>query len=91
MHQTISMLIADDSHIIQEIFVEAARLSKLPLRLTATDNGRDCLTMLSGGNVDLALIDVNMPELRHRGLLGGKASGRTNICHLVTCHRTFIQ
>ena len=31
--------------------------------MSATDNGRDCLTLLNGGNVDLAFIDVHMPEL----------------------------
>lgn len=63
MQQSISMLVADDSHMIQQLFQHAARTSKLPLRLTATDNGRDCLTLLNGGNVDLAFIDVQMPEL----------------------------
>ena len=28
-----------------------------------TDNGRDCLTLLNGSNIDLAFIDVHMPEL----------------------------
>jgi DNA-binding NtrC family response regulator len=60
---SISMLIADDSHTVQQILSDAARASKLPLRLSATDNGRDCLTLLNGSNVDLAFIDVHMPEL----------------------------
>ena len=63
MHRSISMLIADNSHTIQQILTDAARASKLPLRLSATDNGRDCLTLLNGSNVDLAFIDVHMPEL----------------------------
>ena len=63
MPRAISMLIADDSSVTLQILTEAARASKLPLRLSATDNGRDCLTLLNGGNVDLAFIDVNMPEL----------------------------
>jgi len=63
MQRTISMLIADDSHAVQQLLTEAARASKLPLRLTVTDNGRDCLTLLGGANVDLAFIDVHMPEL----------------------------
>src|SRR5580704_4525920 len=63
MARTISMLIADDSSIAQQILGEAAHLAKLPIRLSATDNGRDCLTLLNGGNVDLAFIDVHMPEL----------------------------
>lgn len=63
MQRTISMLVADDSHFIQQILTEAGRASKLPLRISATDNGRDCLTLLNGGNIDLAFIDVHMPEL----------------------------
>src|SRR5580658_11009690 len=63
MQRPITMLIADDSHTTQQILTDAARASKLPLRLSTTDNGRDCLTMLNGSNVDLAFIDVQMPEL----------------------------
>jgi DNA-binding NtrC family response regulator len=63
MQRTISMLVADDSHVIQQILTDAGRAAKLPLRVSVTDNGRDCLTLLSGGNVDLAFIDVHMPEL----------------------------
>jgi len=58
------MLVADDSHVIQQILTEAGRTSKLALRVSATDNGRDCLTLLNGGNIDLAFIDVHMPELK---------------------------
>jgi CheY-like chemotaxis protein len=63
MPRAISMLIADDSSVAQDILNEAAHVSKLPIRLTSTDNGRDCLTLLNGANVDLAFIDVHMPEL----------------------------
>jgi len=64
MQRTISMLVADDSHVVQQVLTEAGRASKLSLRVSATDNGRDCLTLLNGGNIDLAFIDVNMPELK---------------------------
>jgi DNA-binding NtrC family response regulator len=63
MPRNITMLIADDSRIIQDLLTDAARTSKLPLRLSMTDNGRDCLTLLNGSNIDLAFIDVHMPEL----------------------------
>ncbi len=63
MQRTITMLIADDSQVTQQLLTEAARASKLPLRFTATDNGRECLTLLNGANIDLAFIDVHMPEL----------------------------
>ncbi len=61
--RTITMLIADDSPVAQQILADAARASKLPLRCTMTDNGRECLTLLNGANIDLAFIDVHMPEL----------------------------
>jgi DNA-binding NtrC family response regulator len=63
MPRTISMLVADDASVYQQVLHDAARASKLPLRLCTTDNGRDCLTMLNGAHVDLAFIDVHMPEL----------------------------
>ncbi len=63
MQRSISMLIADNSHLTQQLLTNAARASKLPLRLSSTDNGRDCLTLLNGSNIDLAFIDVHMPEL----------------------------
>src|SRR3984885_7487610 len=63
MQRAITMLIADDSYAIVQLLTDAARASKLPLRLSTTDNGRDCLTLLNGSNIDLAFIDVHMPEL----------------------------
>jgi DNA-binding NtrC family response regulator len=63
MQRTITMLIADDSPVTQQILADAALASKLPLRFTTTDNGRECLTLLNGANIDLAFIDVHMPEL----------------------------
>jgi DNA-binding NtrC family response regulator len=63
LQRTITMLIADDSQVTQQLLADAAHASKLPLRLSSTDNGRDCLTLLNGSNIDLAFIDVHMPEL----------------------------
>src|ERR1700688_4630614 len=63
MPRPITMLIADDSHVTAQLLTDAATASKLPLRLSTTDNGRDCLTLLNGSNIDLAFIDVHMPEL----------------------------
>jgi DNA-binding NtrC family response regulator len=63
MRRPITMLVADDSHVTVQLLTEAARLSKLAIRLSTTDNGRDCLTLLNSSNIDLAFIDVHMPEL----------------------------
>jgi CheY-like chemotaxis protein len=48
---------------VRRIFMDAAQGADLPLRISATDNGRDCLTLLKSGHIDLAFIDVNIPEL----------------------------
>ncbi|MFZ0777437.1 MAG: hypothetical protein WAM74_13190 [Xanthobacteraceae bacterium] len=37
MPRAISMLIADDSTVAQEVLSEAAHVSKLPVRLTSTE------------------------------------------------------
>jgi DNA-binding NtrC family response regulator len=63
MSRALHVLVADDESLIRDLFSEAVRESRLPLRLSTTDNGRDCLTLLNGGNVDVAFIDVHMPEL----------------------------
>ena len=63
MTEPIRMLVADDSHLVQRLVLDAAAQSQLPLRITTTDNGRDCLTMLNSREIDLAFIDVHMPDL----------------------------
>lgn len=82
MSKTMSMLIADDSSSIQKLLTEAARISKLPFRITTTDNGRDCLTLLNGGNVDLAFIDIHMPELS--GMEAFWVARKQGVCAFVT-------
>ncbi len=63
MTEPIRMLVADDSHLVQRLILDAAAQSQLPLRITTTDNGRDCPTMLNSREIDLAFIDVHMPDL----------------------------
>jgi DNA-binding NtrC family response regulator len=63
MTQPIRMLIADDSHIVQRLFLDAITQSGIAARISITDNGRDCLTLLQSHEIDLAFIDVHMPEL----------------------------
>ena len=70
MGRALHVLVADDEDLIRDLFCEALRESPLPLRLSTTDNGRDCLTLLNGGNVDIAFIDIHMPVLSGGAALG---------------------
>lgn len=63
MQHTINVLVADDSRSAQQIVMNALRIPRVPLSISATDNGRDCATLLRSGHVDLAFVDVQMPEL----------------------------
>jgi CheY-like chemotaxis protein len=63
MRHTVNILVADDSRATQQIVMNAVRVTRVPLSISATDNGRDCATLLRSGHVDLAFIDVQMPEL----------------------------
>ena len=84
MQRPITMLIADDSHATQQILIDAAHASKLPLRLSTTDNGRDCLTLLNGSNVDLAFVDVQMPGLDGFGMIDKIGGAQTPLFVFVT-------
>jgi DNA-binding NtrC family response regulator len=63
MQRTLNVLIADDEPLVRDMVAEAVQETGLPIRISATDNGRDCLTLLKGGHVDIAFIDIHMPEL----------------------------
>ena len=75
MQRAITMLIADDSHAIVQLLTDAARASKLPLRLSTTDNGRDCLTLLNGSILDKLELVTTMYGGRVFGI--AKTSGET--------------
>jgi DNA-binding NtrC family response regulator len=87
---SIKMLVADDSRTVQLFFKNIVERSPLPIELMTADTGRECMMFLEQGGIDLAFIDVNMPEMsgmeavgraRFRGnktfvtLMSGKASG----------------
>ncbi|HVY56445.1 MAG TPA: response regulator [Xanthobacteraceae bacterium] len=86
---SIKMLVADDSRTVQLFFKNLVEQSPLPIELMTADTGRECMMFLEQGGIDLAFIDVNMPEMsgmeavgraRFRGnktfvtLMSGKAS-----------------
>jgi len=60
---SIKMLVADDSRTIQLFFKNVVEQSSLPIELMTADTGPECMMLLEQGGVDLAFIDVNMPEM----------------------------
>src|ERR1700730_2458063 len=63
-NDSIKMLVTDDSRTIHHVFKDiAARSPSGPIELVTAENGRDCMALLAQGDVNLAFIDVNMPEM----------------------------
>jgi|HubBroStandDraft_6_1064221.scaffolds.fasta_scaffold38557_1 CheY-like chemotaxis protein len=60
---SIKMLVADDSRTVQLFFKNIVERSSLPIELLTADTGPECMMFLEQGGVDLAFIDVNMPEM----------------------------
>ena len=62
-YTTIKMLVADDSRTVQLFFKNIAAQSRMPIEVITAENGRECLSFLEQGDIDLAFIDVNMPDM----------------------------
>ena len=60
---SIKLLVADDSQTIQQFFKQVIERSSLPIEFLTADNGKECMALLEGGGVDVAFVDVNMPEM----------------------------
>jgi DNA-binding NtrC family response regulator len=71
LNRRIKMLVADDSETIRSIFRTVAQRSCSLIDLVEVDNGRDCVKALTAGDVDLAFIDVYMPEMSGLDALRG--------------------
>jgi CheY-like chemotaxis protein len=59
----VKMLVADDSKTVQLFFRKIVERSRWPIEFITADNGRECMMLLEQGGVDLAFIDINMPEM----------------------------
>jgi CheY-like chemotaxis protein len=57
------MLVADDSRVVHHIFRQAASKLSESFQIVAAYDGRQCSEMLERGDIDLAFIDINMPEM----------------------------
>jgi DNA-binding NtrC family response regulator len=59
----IRMLVADDAQPIRSIFRNIAQRSCSLIDLVEVSDGRECVRELSRGSIELAFIDVYMPEM----------------------------
>jgi CheY-like chemotaxis protein len=57
------VLIVDDSKLARMVMASAFRRVRPDWTLVETANGGEALAAISGGGVDIALIDFNMPEI----------------------------
>jgi len=71
LDHSIRMLVADDSQAIRSIFRTVAQRSCGLINLIEVADGRDCIRELSHGGIDLAFIDVYMPEMSGLDALRG--------------------
>ena len=60
-HRGARVLVADDNRINQELATELLRL--VDLQVEVADNGRIAVDMARGGNFDMILMDMQMPEM----------------------------
>jgi CheY-like chemotaxis protein len=63
LDRSMKMLVADDADTIRAIFREITQRSCGLVELIEASNGRDCVKLLSRSDIDLAFIDVYMPEM----------------------------
>src|SRR5262245_5820550 len=71
LDRPVKMLVADDSQAIRSMFREVVQRSCSLIELVEAADGRDCVKQLSRGDIDLAFIDVYMPELSGLDALRG--------------------
>jgi two-component system chemotaxis response regulator CheY len=66
----INMLVVDDSAIMRVMLIRTLRMSDLPLdRVYEAGNGVEALEQLAAHQIDVALIDINMPVMNGEQLI----------------------
>jgi DNA-binding response OmpR family regulator len=66
----VKILIADDSRPIHIFISDVVSRWSVPAQILTADNGQRCMELLAGGDIDIAFIDVNMPEMTGMEALG---------------------
>jgi two-component system chemotaxis response regulator CheY len=60
----LNVLVVDDSIVMRSMIIKTLTLSGLPLaEVHEASNGREGLEVLGDSAIDLAVIDINMPEM----------------------------
>src|ERR1700693_3249021 len=59
----IKMLVADDSRVVRLLLREAAERTAVAVEIIEASDGRECVACLTGGQIDLAFVDVHMPHM----------------------------
>lgn len=67
----LKVLVADDASAIHGVFAEMAPASPTPFDLVTVRNGRQCMEMLSRDRINVAFIDVNMPDMNGMDAVDG--------------------
>ncbi len=71
----LQVLVADDASVVHELFATLAKTSAIPFDLIHARDGRECMRQLAGGRINVAFIDVNMPEMSGMDALGEARRG----------------
>ncbi len=67
---SLKVLVVDDSAVMRSMLIRTLRLSGLPLtNVYQAGNGAEALATLSAHEVDLALVDINMPIMNGEQLI----------------------
>ena len=67
---SLNVLVVDDSAVMRSIIIKTLRLSGLPIgEVHQAANGREGLQVLDSNWIDLALVDINMPEMNGEEML----------------------
>jgi CheY-like chemotaxis protein len=83
----LKVLVADDAHVIHEVFEEISAASPIPFDIVHANDGQECMDALNRGGIHLAFIDVNMPEMSGMDALGkARTSGNKTFVTLVSAN-----
>jgi two-component system, chemotaxis family, chemotaxis protein CheY len=66
----LTVLVVDDSAVMRSMLIRTLRLSGLPLtNVYQAGDGAEALKLLAAHDVDLALVDINMPVMNGEQLI----------------------